>query len=111
MADIVLGPLNPMRPVVTPPRPPEEPRVPAVGGGSASATPTSFGQALKDAVVEVNRAQLSAEEAARSFATGKTKDVTTTMLEVERANVTFQLMLQVRNRLLEAYQEIQRIHA
>lgn len=112
MAEIIFPPLSPIPPVVTPPRTPDEPGVPVVGATPAlGASPTSFGQALKTAVAEVNQAQLTADEAARSFAAGTNRDVATTMLEVEKANVTFQLMLQVRNRLLEAYQDILRIHA
>ncbi|MFQ5829763.1 MAG: flagellar hook-basal body complex protein FliE [Candidatus Methylomirabilia bacterium] len=107
-----LPPLSPIRPAVTPPRAPDEPGVPGVGAAPGLGTPpASFGQALKTAIAEVNQAQLSADEAARSFAVGKTRDVASTMLEVEKANVTFQLMLQVRNRLLEAYQDILRVHA
>jgi len=110
MAEIVFQPLAtpPLR--VTPPRPPEAPEVSgAERPGVNGALPTSFGDLLKDAITAVNQAQQSAEEAARSFAAGKTRDVTPTLIAVEKANVTFQLMLQVRNRLLEAYQEVLRI--
>jgi flagellar hook-basal body complex protein FliE len=64
---------------------------------------------LKGLIGEVEGAQKSAEEAARSYATGQATDVTATMISMERASITLALMLQVRNRLLEAYQEIQRI--
>src|ERR671936_2428984 len=77
------------------------------------ATPTPDGPAfvdtLKNLLGEVNEAQKSAEEAARAYATGKTTDVTSTMISMERASITLALMLQIRNRLLDAYQDIQRI--
>jgi flagellar hook-basal body complex protein FliE len=78
-----------------------------VGTGKASGP--GFAETLKQVVADVNRAQQTAETSAREFATGRTTDVAATMIAVERANVTFQLMLQIRNRLLEAYQEIQRV--
>jgi len=89
------------------PRAPElsAPSRPAETGGLGA----GFGELLKDAVLAVNQAQQSAEAAARSLASGQSRDVTQTMIAVEKANVTFQLMLQVRNRLLEAYQEVMRI--
>jgi flagellar hook-basal body complex protein FliE len=83
----------------------------APAGTSGQAPGAGFAQTLKDAIADVNRTQQTAEGAARDFAAGRTTDVAATMISVERANVTFQLMLQIRNRLLEAYQEIQRIQA
>ena len=79
-----------------------------VGGPGRSSGP-GFADTLKQAVADLNRAQQVAETSAREFAMGRTTDVAATMIAVEKANVTFQLMLQIRNRLLEAYQEIQRI--
>jgi flagellar hook-basal body complex protein FliE len=68
-----------------------------------------FVETLKGLVGEVEQAQRAAEDAAKAYATGKSTDVTATMISMERASITLALMLQVRNRLLEAYQEIQRI--
>ena len=110
MADIAPQPIASPALRVVPPRPPQPPVVPGAGAGAANgALPTSFGDLLRDAIAAVNQAQRSAEEAAQTFATGQTRDVTPTLIAVEKANVTFQLLLQVRNRLLEAYQEVLRI--
>jgi flagellar hook-basal body complex protein FliE len=79
--------------------------VPATGRTTAP----GFVDTLKGLVGEVEQAQKSAEEAARAYATGQTTDVTATMIAMERASITLALMLQVRTRLLEAYQEIQRM--
>lgn len=86
--------IPPIRPLVGPP-----------GADPA----VSFAATLRDAVGEVARTQQDAEAAAEQFASGRTSDVAGTMIAVERASVTLQLMLQIRNRLLEAYQEIQRL--
>jgi flagellar hook-basal body complex protein FliE len=96
----VVDPIAPIAEVVRPIAP--------IGTGPSGA-PGDFAATLKGAIAEVQRTQATAETAARDFALGKSTDVATTMIAVERASVTFQLMLQIRNRLLEAYQEIQRI--
>lgn len=76
-----------------------------------TAAPQSFADMLRSLVGEVQETQRTAATAAQDFATGKTTDVAATMIATEQAAITFSLMLQVRNRLLEAYQEIQRIQA
>lgn len=77
----------------------------------AGATPDGpqFVDTLKGLLGEVEQAQRTAEQAAQAYATGRSTDVTQTMVTMERASITLALMLQVRNRLLEAYQEIQRL--
>lgn len=89
------------------------PPVEALGGRAdvrpGGASPTGFADTLRGVLAEVTESQRAADAAARDFATGKTTDVAATMIEMEKASISFALMLQVRNRLLEAYQEIQRI--
>lgn len=80
-----------------------------VGVPGTSPTGATFGDLLKQVVTEVAQGQRAAEVAAEQYATGRTTDVASTMITVERANITLQLMLQIRTRLLEAYQEIQRL--
>ena len=79
----------------------------AMDGVAASGA--DLGRGLRAALGEVRQAQQTAAEAARAYATGRTTDVTSTLLAVERASITFQLMVQIRSRLLEAYQELQRL--
>ena len=98
--------MEPVTAITSVPRP-----IAPVETGPAGATSAGKGFAalLKDAVGEIAKTQQAAEAAAESFATGRTTDVASTMIAVERAAITLQLMLQVRNHLLEAYQEIQRL--
>lgn len=96
IAPISTAPIRPIAPAGTPAG-----AAPAAGGG--------FADTLKDVVAQVQQTQREADTATQDFATGKTTDVAGTMIAVERASITLSLMLQVRNRLLEAYQEIQRI--
>ena len=60
---------------------------------------------------EVNQLQKEADKAIEALATGETKDIAQTMIAIEKANVSFQLMTQVRNRLVEAYQEVLRMQS
>ena len=71
----------------------------------------SFSNTLRASIEEVNRLQRQADKAIESLAVGETKDVAQTMIAVEKANISFQLMTQVRNRLLEAYQEVMRMQS
>jgi flagellar hook-basal body complex protein FliE len=94
-------------------------RVPGIGGRGSGLdgipdpgprTPAkSFIETLKESIEQVNQLQKSAEEAAQNLALGKDKDVAQTLVAIEKANVSFQLMMQVRNKILDAYQEIMRM--
>jgi len=68
-----------------------------------------FSEVLKDSIKKVNDLQLEADEAIKSFAKGETKDVHETMLAVQKADISFRLMMQIRNKIVEAYQEVMRM--
>ena len=68
-----------------------------------------FGKMLMDALREVNQAQLEAGELRTRFADGEPVELHDVMIALERAGVALQLAIEVRNKLLEAYQEISRI--
>ena len=68
-----------------------------------------FGEVLKDSIAEVNRAQLSADRAAEQIAAGETKNLHEAMIKLEEAEISLRLMVQVRNKAVEAYQEIMRM--
>lgn len=66
-----------------------------------------FSQKLKAAVDQVNDAQQSAGKLSKKFASGDTNtDLHEVMVSLQKANVSFQSMVQVRNKLVTAYQEI-----
>lgn len=74
------------------------------------ATPSEgFGASLREALGTVNQLQHDADRAAENFSLGRTQDVASTLITIEKASLGFQLALQVRNKLLEAYQEILRM--
>jgi flagellar hook-basal body complex protein FliE len=82
--------------------------VPAAGAGGADG-PAPFGQVLKDALSQVNSLQHEADAAIQSLATGGTATLHDTMLAVQKAELSFRLMMQVRNKIVEAYQEVLRM--
>lgn len=68
-----------------------------------------FGQMLKTSMAEVNQAQISANKAAEQIAAGETKNLHGAMIKLEEADISLRLMVQVRNKAVEAYQEIMRM--
>src|SRR5690242_5584210 len=78
-------------------------------GAGAPGGKASFGAVLKDSLAQVNSLQHEADAAIQSLATGGTATLHDTMLAVEKAELSFRLMMQVRNKIVEAYQEVLRM--
>jgi flagellar hook-basal body complex protein FliE len=76
-----------------------------VEGGNAA----SFASVLKSKLSDLNAQQADAGKASEDMATGRVDDVAQTMLRIEQANVSLQMATQVRNKVLEAYQEVLRM--
>jgi len=76
---------------------------------STPAEQNSFGQLLKDAISEANRLTNEADVALqRQLTSGETTDLHKTMIALEKADVSFKLMMQIRNKIIKAYEEIMR---
>ena len=104
-----MSPIDGYRPIQGLP-PPDMSR-PDGGRGAEKSDGPSFQQVLGDLVREVNGLQQDANRSIEGLVTGETQnihDVTTRMAE---AGVAFDLMMEVRNKLLDAYQEILRMQA
>ena len=69
----------------------------------------SFMDAVDGAVNQVNRLQKTAEDATGRLATGEVKDLHQTMIALEKADVSFRFIVEVRNKVIEAYREIMRM--
>ena len=78
-------------------------------GVADGAGPGSFAHTLRDSLAQVNSLQHEADRAIESLATGGPATLHDTMLAVEKAELSFKLMMQVRNKIVEAYQEILRM--
>ena len=68
-----------------------------------------FGQMLMDVIKEVNATQNESAALKDAFMTGQNVELHELMISMERAGLAMELTLQVRNKLLDAYQEIARM--
>ncbi|MFO0698053.1 MAG: flagellar hook-basal body complex protein FliE [Nitrospira sp.] len=78
-------------------------------GTTGKAGSPGFVDSLKSAIGNVNDVQLQASRAVDALMTGDSQDIHRTMVALQQADVSFQLMMQVRNKLVTAYEEIQRM--
>ncbi|MDE3034386.1 MAG: flagellar hook-basal body complex protein FliE [Nitrospirota bacterium] len=86
------------------------PGAPGAGAaGPAGSAATGFVGTLKDAIAKVNEVQVEATQAVEKLATGESQNVHQTMIALQKADVSFQLMMQLRNKIVTAYEEIQRM--
>jgi flagellar hook-basal body complex protein FliE len=76
---------------------------------TSAAPKGDFGSYLKDALGEVNELQGKASEAIQQMVGEGKGDLQDTMIALEKADVSFRLMMQIRNKVLDAYQEIMRM--
>ena len=72
------------------------------GGGEA------FAQHLKSALNEVNEIQVRSEDAVADLATGQVKDLHQAAMAIGKAEINMKLMLEIRNKALNAYKELGR---
>jgi flagellar hook-basal body complex protein FliE len=68
----------------------------------------SFEEVLKGAISDVNKLQNSSDKQVTSLLKGESQDLHGTILAVQQADTSFKLMMQVRNKIVEAYKEIAR---
>lgn len=69
-----------------------------------------FGDVLKDAINEVNELQKTSEGGIeKQMLASESAELHTTMVQLQKAEVSFQTMMQVRNKILKAYEEIVRM--
>jgi flagellar hook-basal body complex protein FliE len=94
--------------------------IPAIGGAQmpsitsdAPSTPKDgtggFGKALEGALDNLSASQTQATDQAQQLATGQAKDISAVVMSVEKASLELQLAVQVRNKGVEAYQDIFRM--
>ena len=91
-----IQPVQPLQPAATP-------------AGAEAAGGKSFSEFLSQKIGEVNQLQQESNQAIEGLATGKVQDLGKVVSAVEKANLAFQMMVQIRNKLVDAYDELQRI--
>src|SRR6185369_10093630 len=78
-------------------------------GGSASTGGSDFKNVLQGAIDQVEGASANANQSVQNFLSGDGEDLHSTVLAVQRASLEFDMLMQVRNKVVSAYQEIMRM--
>ena len=91
-----------------------QPQVTGPSQGAGNAQPAevkggSFFETLQKSMEEVNADQLQADSSIKDLVAGKSKNIHETMLQIQKAELSLKTMMQVRNKILEAYKEIIRM--
>ena len=86
-------------------------RLPGVGNPAPSQVKEGegFGQLLSNLLSTTNELQVRGGEQSQALLSGQSKNIHETMIALEKANISFRFLNQVRNKALEAYREIQRM--
>ncbi len=98
MNDLIVN--NPIRPLGNLPADPSKTTPPEEG---------AFGKVIGQAIKDVNQQMAEAGKAVEALTTGTNKDIHGTMIALEKASVSFQLISQIRNKIIDAYKEIERM--
>jgi len=80
-----------------------------IGGAAPLSGSSEFGNILQGAIDQVEGASNNANQSVQQFLSGDGEDLHTTVLAVQRANLEFDMLMQVRNKVVSAYQEIMRM--
>jgi flagellar hook-basal body complex protein FliE len=98
MNDLIVN--NPIQPLGSPPADPSKTTKPEEG---------AFGKVIGQAIKDVDQQMGDADKAVKALTTGTNTDIHGTMIALEKASISFQLISQVRNKIIDAYKEIQRM--
>lgn len=79
------------------------------GIGAQKPGDASFKDVLKGFLSDVNEMQNKADQSIEKMAAGEITDVHQVMSTVEEANVAFNMMMEIRNKVMDAYQELMRV--
>ena len=97
--------MNPISSVYSPPVLPG----PLPGQADAAKDSSAFKDFLLNSIQEVNAMQQDADRAVETLATGGDVSPAEVLTAVQKADIAFRMMLQVRNKIVQAYQEVQNI--
>ncbi|MBP9020013.1 MAG: flagellar hook-basal body complex protein FliE [Syntrophobacterales bacterium] len=98
MNDIIIGGKGALTPVE-----------PGKAAKEESGAQTPFGTVLKQTIRDINNLQLKADQAIAKVEVDNSASIHEAMVALEKADISFKAMMQVRNKIIEAYQEIMRM--
>jgi flagellar hook-basal body complex protein FliE len=80
-----------------------------IGGATSTSGSGEFSKVLQGAIDQVEGAHNEANQSVQSFLAGDGEDLHSTVLAVQRAGLEFDMLMQVRNKVVSAYQEVMRM--
>lgn len=83
--------------------------LPLTGTSGAGSRTGDFQKLFESAVNKVEGMRVNAEQSAERFLSGESEELHQTALATQRAEIAFDLFLQVRNKVVQAYQEVMRM--
>ena len=89
------GPIVPIQPLVT-----------EAAQNSAEVSPANFKDLLKKALTDLNASQIGGNDAIKNLATGGEENLHDVIIAMEKASMTLQYAIQIRNKVLESYQSV-----
>jgi len=92
---ITQGAILPIQPILT-----------DAAQNAAEVSPSSFKDLMKKALTDLNVSQVGANDAIKSLATGGEENLHDVIISMEKASMTLQYAIQIRNKMLEAYQSV-----
>jgi flagellar hook-basal body complex protein FliE len=98
-------PFNPIGPTPVGPTGPGQTRPESAGAADGS----SFKDVLHNSINEVNRLQQEATQATEDLVAGRTQDVGQVLAASQKAEVAFQMLMEIRNKLVTAYDELRQM--
>jgi flagellar hook-basal body complex protein FliE len=97
--------MNPINPLSIPTTTPGS----ALGAPDAAGASPSFKDFLLSSIQEVNSMQQAADQAVETLITGEDINPAEVLTAVQKADIAFRMMMQIRNKIVQAYQEVQSI--
>ncbi|MCZ6836360.1 MAG: flagellar hook-basal body complex protein FliE [Planctomycetota bacterium] len=79
------------------------------GGATRDPSQPSFKDLLNQQIDQVNQLQNDAKEAIEDLATGRRDDLESVMIATQKADTAFRMLLQVRNKVMDAYEEVKQL--
>ncbi|PWN05171.1 flagellar hook-basal body complex protein FliE [Rhodohalobacter mucosus] len=84
-------------------------RIQEVGFNDSSNPEGSFADMIRDAVQSVDAMQKESETGVENILAGKAENIHEVMISMQKAQLSFQLMVEMRNKAVETYQELSRM--
>jgi flagellar hook-basal body complex protein FliE len=98
-----------MRSLEGPAATPQPIPAPAIPGQEAVTPGASFSDTLAESLDKVNRQMVDSDKMVTDLATGQSSNIHGTMIAMQKADISFRAVLEVRNKVLSAYNEIMRM--